>query len=276
MALLNGAPPPPRPSPTCGGGGRAGPTIPLSRKAGEGRGGGGLILAGTLKPGFRRGGSGASGPAAAAKSIWLISFTDLMCLMLAFFVLAFSMSEPVRERWQAMASSFSARQIQQGRSGSAFNISMLDPRSPINLDYLGTLLGGQFTNDPDLKAIETVRQDDRVVIALPDTLLFEPNQAAFSERGRQALFLLGGVLGRISNRIEVLGHAEVEAVPAEGERDPWELSLSRAVAVGTALHRAGYQRRLAVRAVGATPRSGPAVGRAHLIDVVVRDLEEGS
>ncbi len=215
--------------------------------------------------------------AAAAKSIWLISFTDLMCLMLAFFVLAFSMSEPLRERWPALASSFSARQI-EGKSGAVFNISMLDPRSPINLDYLGSLLGSQFSHDPDLKTVEAARLDDRVVIGLPDSLLFEPGQAAFSERGRQALFLLGGVLGRISNRIEVLGHVEGEHLPAEHERDPWELSLSRAVAVGTALHQAGYPRHLAVRAIGAAaaPALEPSARRSHLIDVVVRDLEEGS
>ena len=233
----------------------------------------GVVRVGTLKAGAGKAGAGASAHAAAAKSIWLISFTDLICLMLAFFVLAFSMSEPIRERWQALASSFSAKQT-EGRAGAVFSVSMLDPHSPINLDYLGTLLGGQFARDPDLKPVEAVRQDDRVVIGLPDGLLFEAGQAAFSERGRRALFLLGGVLGRISNRIEVLGHAEVEAVPPEGERDPWELSLSRAVAVGTALHQAGYQRRLAVRTVGAAPGGAPQVGRAHLIDVVVRDLEE--
>ncbi|MEI6558490.1 MAG: flagellar motor protein MotB [Rhodospirillaceae bacterium] len=248
--------------------------MPHPERAKAGRSG--VRLAGTLRAGGR-GGSAPSAPptGAAAKSIWLISFTDLMCLMLAFFVLAFSMSEPVRERWQALASSFSARQI-EGRTGAVFNVSMLNPRSPINLDYLATLLGVQFARDPDLGAVEASRQDDRVVIGLPDSLLFEPGQAAFSERGRQALFLLGGVLGHISNRIEVLGHAEVEAVPAEGERDSWELSLSRAVAVGTALHQAGYQRRLAVRTVGAAAHGVPLVGRAHLIDVVVRDLEEGS
>ncbi len=234
----------------------------------------GVIRVGTLKRGSGMAGA-ASGHAAAAKSIWLISFTDLMCLMLAFFVLAFSMSEPVRERWQAMASSFTARQV-EGSSGAVFNVAMLNPRSPINLDYLATLLGGQFSRDPDLKTVEPERRDDRVVIGLPDSLLFEPGQAAFSRRGQQALFLLGGVLAHISNRIEVLGHVEVERVPPEGERDPWELSLSRAVAVGTALHQAGYGRHLAVRAGGALPGGGAVAGRAHLIDVVVRDREEGS
>jgi flagellar motor protein MotB len=87
--------------------------------------------------------------------------------------------------------------------------------------------------------------------------------------------VLGGVLGRISNRIEITGHAEQEAVPTQGKRDAWELSLSRAVAVGTALRQAGYPRQLVVRSVGAVPGAVPAVGRGHLIDVVVRDLEEG-
>jgi chemotaxis protein MotB len=218
------------------------------------------------------GGGGARG--AVARSIWLISFTDLMCLMLAFFVLAFSMSEPVQQRWQALAASLAARQI-DGRSGAVFNVALLDPRSPINLDYLGILLKGQFAGNPDLAGVVPVRQDDRVVIALPDTLLFEADQSKFSEGGRQMLFVLGGVLGRIGNRIEITGHAGAEPVSAESERDPWELSLARAVAVGAALHQAGYQRHLVVRSVAGS--DAPAVtGRAHLIDIVVRDLDEGS
>ena len=213
--------------------------------------------------------------AAAARSIWLISFTDLMCLMLAFFVLAFSMSEPKQERWQALAQSLAARRI-DGRSGAVFNVAMLDPRSAINLDYLGILLTGQFAGDSDLEGVVPVRQDDRVVIGLPDSLLFEADQATFSERGRQALFVLGGVLGRIANRVEVTGHAGWEFPAGGGERDGWELSLSRAVAVGAALHQAGYQRHLAVRSVAAGPLPAAEARRVHLIDVVVRDLEEGS
>jgi len=213
---------------------------------------------------------------AAARSIWLISFTDLMCLMLAFFVLAFSMSEPMQPRWQALAASLAARQI-DGRSGAVFNVALLDPRSPINLDYLGILLKGQFSGTPDLAGVVPVRQDDRLVIALPDALLFEADRAKFSDGGRQRLFVLGGVLGRISNRIEITGHAGAEPAPAAaaGEQDPWELSLARAVAVATALHQAGYQRHLVVRTVAGTAGSATA-SPTPLIDIVVRDLEEGS
>ncbi len=194
--------------------------------------------------------------------------------MLAFFVLAFSMSEPVEQRWQALASSLAARQI-GGHMGAVFNVSLLDPKSPINLDYLGILLKSQFAGNPDLAGLVPVRQDDRVIIGLPDHLLFAADQANFTEGGRQVLFVLGGVLGRIGNRIEIVGHVDAESLPAESERDPWELSLARAVAVGTALHQAGYQRHLVVRSL--IGNAGPATtGRGHLIDIVVRDLEEGS
>ncbi len=243
---------------------------PAARPAGApGPRASGVIRVGTVGA---EGGPG-SVKGAAARSIWLISFTDLICLMLAFFVLAFSMSEPMPPHWQALAASLASHGV-EGRSGAVFNVAMLDPRSPINLDYLGSLLRGQFAGNSDLDGVVPVRQDDRVVIGLPDDGLFEGDQATFSERGRQMLFVLGGVLGRIGNRIEITGHAGgLERTPGDTERDPWELSLARAVAVGTALHQAGYQRHLVVRSVAAeAPVAG---GRTALIDIVVRDLEEG-
>ncbi len=230
---------------------------------------------GVIRVGALRVGSGpATGSArgAVARSIWLISFTDLICLMLGFFVLAFSMSEPVTPRWQALATSLATRGI-DGRRGAIFNIAMLDARSPINLDYLANLLRGQFSGNPDLAGVNAARQDDRVVIGLPDDSLFEGDQTRFSERGRQILFVLGGVLGRIGNRIEITGHAGLERPGAETERDTWELSLARAVAVGTALRQAGYQRHLVVRSMATD--SARMTGTASLIDIVVRDLEEG-
>ena len=226
----------------------------------------------------RRGAVSPPAHGAAARSIWLISFTDLMCLLLAFFVLAFSMSEPEQHHWQALTHALTARRIGE-HTGAVFNTGQLDGRAPINLDYLGTLLIGQFADSADMAGVVPVRQDDRVVIALPDTLLFEAGQAAFSERGRRILFVLGGVLGRVSNRIEVTGHIGLEQPTSDGERDAWELSLSRAVAVGTALHQAGYQRHLVVRSVAADVVPVQAFGHGpqpHLIDVVVRDLDEGA
>ncbi|HEY0838011.1 MAG TPA: flagellar motor protein MotB [Azospirillum sp.] len=208
-------------------------------------------------------------------SMWLISFTDLISLMLAFFVLMFSMTEPQVQRWARLTQAVSARSTASKPSEAppepraAFNVATLEPHSAVNLDYLGALLNSQIAGTVDLSGVLVRREDDRVVIALSGDVLFEPGAGTFSQRGRRVLFLLGAVVGRIGNRIEVVGHAEREDVPAGLA---WERSLGRAVAVAMALRETGYRRDLVARTVMAPlPRTG---ARDTRIDLVVREQAE--
>jgi len=210
------------------------------------------------------------------QGVWLISFTDLMCLLLAFFILKFSMAEPIRERWQALAHGLAPTREQAGPPGAAFNAGVLSHDTAINLDYLATLLTGQFAGQSELRGLAIRREQDRVIIAVPDQRLFQPDQAAFSPTGERTLFLLGGLLGRIGNRIEITSHAEREPAQtpaADGRRlTGWELALGRAVAVARALRENGYQHGLVTRAVAAYDAGvGAPVIDAHLIDIIVRD-----
>lgn len=210
--------------------------------------------------------------AAARKTIWLISFTDLMSLLLAFFVLMFSMSEPQVQRWEKMAHGLSTRSTATRPSdappvpSAAFNAATIETEAAVNLDYLGALLHGQVADSVELAGVQVVREDDRVVIGLPGELLFERGAPVFSPRGRRVLYLLGAVVGRIGNRIEVVGHAEREDVPADRA---WERSLGRAVAVSMALREHGYRRELVARTgmgrLLRTDTGGPRV------DIVVRE-----
>ncbi|HYG89299.1 MAG TPA: flagellar motor protein MotB [Azospirillum sp.] len=212
---------------------------------------------------------------AARKTIWLVSFTDLISLLLAFFVLMFSMTEPQAQRWAKMAQGLSARSTATRPSDealapkAAFNAAVLEPHSSINLDYLGALLNGQVAESAELAGVQVVREDDRVVIGLPGEVLFEKGAPMFSHRGRRVLYLLCAVVGRIGNRIEVVGHAEREDVPAGAA---WERSLARAVAVSQALREHGYRRDLVARAsMGPLLRTDTAGPR---VDIVVREQKE--
>ncbi|HYH38154.1 MAG TPA: flagellar motor protein MotB [Azospirillum sp.] len=213
--------------------------------------------------------------AEARKTIWLVSFTDLMSLLLAFFVLMFSMTEPQVQRWTKMAQGLSTRSTATGPSdappvpSAAFNAATIETELAINLDYLGALLHGQVAESAELAGVQVVREDDRVVIGLPGEVLFEKNAPMFSPRGRRVLYLLGAVVGRIGNRIEVVGHAEREDVPADRA---WERSLGRAVAVAQALREHGYRRELVARtAMGRLLRTDIAGPR---VDIVVRETKE--
>ncbi len=211
----------------------------------------------------------------ARKTIWLISFTDLISLLLAFFVLMFSMTEPQLQRWVKMAQSLSARSTatrpsQEGFAPNArFNAAVLESHSSMDLDYLSALLNGQMAETGELAGVKIIREDDRVVIGLPSALLFEKDSPMFSASGQRVLYLLGAVVGRIGNRIEVVGHAERENVPVE---IAWERSLARAVAVSQTLREHGYRRDLVARtSMGRllqTDMTGPKV------DIVVREQKE--
>ncbi|ANC91555.1 flagellar motor protein MotB [Azospirillum humicireducens] len=214
------------------------------------------------------------------KTLWLISFTDLISLMLAFFVLMYSMSEPEAERWTRLAKGV-AESIPAARStaaspsdrpadpSAAFNAQAVEQRAAIDLHYLAALLGSQLRSNAELTVVDVRREDDRVVIRLPGERMFDPTGAAFTEEGRRVLFLLGAVIGRIGNRIELVGHAERED-PAGGVA--WERALTRAVAVSAALRETGYRRDLVARAV-MMPVEGAGGGRLP-VDIVVR--EEGA
>ena len=214
------------------------------------------------------------------RTIWLISFTDLMSLLLAFFVLMFSMSEPEAQRWSGLAKSLasSARSTATGPSDvvpeprAAFNAATVETQSAINLDYLGALLRTQTGTNEDLASVEVRREDDRVVIVLPGDLMFDSSGAAFTDQGRRVLYLLGAAVGRIGNRIEVVGHAEREE---QGDGWAWERALTRAVAIAAALRETGYKRDLVARGVMASPVAGGGASAGARVDIVVRDEAQG-
>ncbi|WP_207456812.1 flagellar motor protein MotB [Azospirillum sp. SYSU D00513] len=223
--------------------------------------------------------AGLDAEAAPPKSLWLISLTDLISLMLAFFVLMYSMSEPLT----AEGSSGLAKVLMSARSTAlapssaapepkaAFNAQAVEADGTIDLDYLHALLRSQTGQDPELSGLSVRREDDRLVIGLPGALMFDAPGGAFSDRGRRVLFLLGAAVGRIGNRIEVVGHAEGEE-GADGHA--WERSLTRAVAVAAALRETGYRRDLVARSVMAAG-TGMGASAGPRVDVVVRDEAEG-
>lgn len=213
------------------------------------------------------------------RTMWLISFTDLMSLLLAFFVLMYSMSEPEAQRWTGLAKAFtSARSTAATPSDAApepkaaFNAATVEPHSAINLDYLGALLRSQAASNAELAAVEVRREDDRVVIVLPGAAMFDDSGGAFTEQGRRLLFLLGAVVARTGNRIEVVGHAERED---QTNGLSWERALTRAVAVAAALRETGYKRDLVARGVMAAPATVNGAKGTARVDIIVRDEAEG-
>lgn len=183
------------------------------------------------------------GPAQA----WMLSFADLISLMLVFFVLLFSMSSIKVDKWETLVDALTRRLAPTDERvtpvpSAAFNVGTVFHRTAEPLDYLHGLLERTIRVDDALSGTLLFRLEDRLVLSLPGDLLFPTGQVELGERAERAVFNLGGVLRNIANRVGVVGHSD--PVPIIGRDGPyasnWELSIARAAAVANALSQAGY------------------------------------
>jgi len=188
-------------------------------------------------------------------SVWLVTFTDMMALMLTFFVLLYAMSAPEEEQWSEMTSALHGElrefEMPKWYSGEqdSVDIRKVSISNGLNLDYIKSLLDAAVADDDKLSNISVIPQRDHVMITLPQDLVFGKGQADVNESGQRALYLLGGVLSKIKNRVEVVGHTDPDPITRKDSPfdSNWELSLMRASSVAEALSAVGYNREISIR-----------------------------
>jgi chemotaxis protein MotB len=223
--------------------------------------------------------------------LWLITFADIMALMLTFFVMMYTMSTPETEKWEEFSSSlnqgfskFYGKPMSAGPQDT-INIDKMDVSRALDLKYLRTLLAEIIAKDERLKGAVLILQKDRLILSLPQEILFESGKSEVQPRGQQALYEVADLLNRLRNRVEVIGHTDprpIEKSP-EGLSSNWELSLARATNVASGLEAAGYSRNMVVRGLSSAryaelPSDLPEeerLGYARRVDIVIMTDDGG-
>lgn len=189
---------------------------------------------------------------------WLVSFTDVMALMLTFFVLLFSMSHPRTNEWSEMTAALKGELytvrgwINSGGPLDVINIGRIERNQALPINYVYSLLETVIRDNDALKNVTVEQYAGRVVLALPEAFLFEENGADILDEGAQALYALGGALSRLRNKIEVVGHVEpLSAAEKNSYDNDWELSMMRAARIAAILKNVGYEKDITIRGMGA-------------------------
>ena len=190
--------------------------------------------------------------------IWLVTFTDIMGLMLTFFVMMFAMAEPREAEWSEVSAALRSEvgkvygASENNGTEETIDLSRVNYKNALNVRYLEELMRSLMDEHEVLKNMTLIAQPDSVVVSLPQELLFDPGQAVVKESGRKALYTLGGALMRMRNSIEIDGHADPR--PMEGTKSSfsnnWELSLARAGNVAAILENVGYQQKIRISGYG--------------------------
>lgn len=188
------------------------------------------------------------------RSSWLTTFADISALMLAFFVMLFSMSSLEVEKWQAVVARLPnadpSKEKLRPPPNSALNVATVDVPPALPLGYLSQVLEEKISQDEVLGRAQIHRLDKLVIVSLPTERLFLSAGATLTESAKEALFRLTSALAQMGNQIDVYGHTAPGGTDSASTMQNWRLSLARAVAVANELRRIGYQRNVTMLGLG--------------------------
>ena len=217
------------------------------------------------------------------KPVWLITFVDLISLLLAFFLMLYSMSSIQKNDWAAFLASLNKHEVlmKEKKVGSKKDAELIRPAEiskGLEIKYLRTILESEIDSNDLLKFVEFFEKGNQLVLSFPSSLIFRPGSSELLPKGKQALFALSEKLSNLENRVELFGYSDPNPIINNQKyKNNWVLSLFRASAVANALIKSGYRKPLNIVSLGdtGTSRIDGVSGqkrkyrRARRVDIVI-------
>ncbi|WP_188456514.1 flagellar motor protein MotS [Virgibacillus oceani] len=191
---------------------------------------------------------------------WMVTYSDMVTLILVFFILLFSMSQIDLVKFEAISDSFRNRMIfdfypspvpmdnptentsieESGRNSNEFetpsqlkNINDRDDTID-GKDSLNELMHDveKYLDENKLNNVISASRNERgVVLVLQELILFDPGEANILEKGEPFLNKIGSLLSKIPNKVKVEGHTDSKPMKSFRYPSNWELSGARASSV---------------------------------------------
>ncbi|MFD1851068.1 flagellar motor protein MotS [Oceanobacillus bengalensis] len=201
---------------------------------------------------------------------WMVTYSDMVTLILVFFILLFSMSQISQEKFDAVSDSFQNRMIfdffpsavpldnptdnseheKEDELSNEFEDPLnlgsnekdeeeatgdiVEETEETEIDSLTQLINDveSFLDENKLNdVISATRTTRGVELVLQDSILFEPGEAEILDEGIPFLERIGTLLSRIENDIKVEGHTDTNPMNSYRYPSNWELSGARASVV---------------------------------------------
>jgi chemotaxis protein MotB len=164
---------------------------------------------------------------------WLLTYADMITLLLAFFVIMYAISKVDLKRYESLAVSLRGafagsppRPISTRESGGAPVL----PKPDLVFDVVERLRE-RLGDDLAAGRVQIERAPEAIVLRFPDAILFERGKAELRLGARQILDRVAGVVLSLSNPIEAEGHTDTLPIRSAQFPSNWELSVARATTV---------------------------------------------
>lgn len=188
----------------------------------------------------------------------MVTFADLMALMMTFFVLLYSFSKIDEEKYRSIVSSMArgfdgvqwikrhltSKSVLGPEPGiiapPAHNLRPQStpaenrqdrPRTSIKNNSAFTRLNQDLSSEIAAKIIAVEQQGSDLIVRFPEKVSFPSGSDVLTERITPILLRVGKILRSSEGTIMVSGHTDDRPIATPRFRSNWELSTARAIAV---------------------------------------------
>ena len=175
-------------------------------------------------------------------SAWMVTFSDLIMLLLTFFVLLLSMSSMDRRKLKEIIMHVreAAGLLEFSGSRGITDLATFIKRHRkekeiyfmIDRDLLRYLFMPSMESDRKMEEIIDIIDDERgIVISFQEDIMFDPGEATLKKEAFPVLDSIARAIGSCPNDILIMGHTD--NVPVQGKlyESKWELSSYRGLSV---------------------------------------------
>jgi chemotaxis protein MotB len=167
---------------------------------------------------------------------WLLTYADLITLLLAFFIILYSMSSIDAKQFGEMANAL--KETLKGSNGVVrFDPKLQAPGTGHGVLKVGDLkmlqrqVEGEFIEKNRADEVQTEVTERGLVIHVMESALFTPGSADLQPRAIGLLDMIYEQLKNMPNHIRVEGHTDNRPIANTKFPSNWELSSARATSV---------------------------------------------
>jgi chemotaxis protein MotB len=171
---------------------------------------------------------------------WLVTYADLITLLLAFFIMMYTFSKQDAQKHQEVAGRLKAifrggSSIVKEGGGIGQKVVGASPGSAgagrgIEAELENQIAAMADANDEGQK-ISVFRDERGIVIRIMDRAFFDEGRAELKEAAKSALRKIVPILEKSNNHVSIEGHTDDVPINTAEFKSNWELSTRRATEV---------------------------------------------
>jgi chemotaxis protein MotB len=188
---------------------------------------------------------------------WVITFADMVTLLMVFFILLFAIGTVEQEKWrqikESLREALGADAVEELGTQQGLDViqTQVDKQTVHAVDEVGAMVNremidiisevDEFVFKNKLSGEVRVSSDERgAVITISDVVVFPPGSADMTSKGRKTLRQVFDVLNQFNYNVKVEGHTDNTPIHTLRYPSNWELSASRASEVAHMLIDDGF------------------------------------